>query len=297
VRTGCKSARILGPRTGTAEARSSGLAFKCAALSAACWSPPLRGRRAAGTHRVYGGQAGDLRRPGGRRRRGGASCVRAHQARGQRKSCAQHGGYSSVSANFGPLGAVWQKGMSGTLRPSIQKAAGICWAGPRVAAAAHPRGLPAEPSWASSQNAALNTGGRARLTSRPAPAVSLAWGLQRCWCWRARYSQAPYAPSMCLAAASHLSQTCAACFALACGHQALCQVAHWQFATGPAQFRPPSCMVHVGYGDVLKVHYMVRARPKSCASPWLVKESPRLQAACLHNRGGLRATAAYSTRR
>ena len=31
----------------------------------------------------------------------------------------------------------------------------------------------------------------------------------------------------------------------------------------PAQFRPPSCMVHVGYGDVLKVHYMVRARPAS----------------------------------
>lgn len=52
-------------------------------------------------------------------------------------------------------------------------------------------------------------------------------------------------------------------FMLARGHLPLCQVAHWHFATGPAQFRPPSCMVHVGYGDVLKVHYMVRARRAS----------------------------------
>jgi len=52
-------------------------------------------------------------------------------------------------------------------------------------------------------------------------------------------------------------------FMLARGHSPLCQVAHWHFATGPAQFRPPSCMVHVGYGDVLKVHYMVRARRAS----------------------------------
>ena len=110
-RTGCKSARVLRPRTGTAGARSSGLAFKCAALSAASGPRPC----ASGAPQAPTVSTEDRPAICGAPGAGAgaaelAACAHtrhAASARAVRSMVA----ILCVSAKFGPLGAVWKKGV------------------------------------------------------------------------------------------------------------------------------------------------------------------------------------------